>query len=240
MENPYRPPGSMQPDYAAHADAGTIDAAVNGEYDFDIGEVIREAWDKSDGAKGTLWAALIIAAVISGIGSAILKRVVGTTLGDQAISALLLLPITAPLFMGWVMMAVRRAADLPIEASDVFRFFNPYNFNIVIARLLVFVAVFFGFVLLVIPGLYLSVALSFATLLVADKGLPPMEALTISRQAVHHKWGKLFTFCLVLFLIGLAGLLALGIGLIWALPTIMIANGIVYRKIFGVTPDSAR
>jgi hypothetical protein len=237
MENPYQSPSAPIPEYTAHVDAGSLDAAVNGEYDFEIGEIISEAWELVDGIKGVFFVAGLINFVISIAGDTLLRKLLGPTPGMQGLVSLMMLFINAPLGMGLYMMAVRRASGQPVQVSDVFRYFNPYNPNLVFVQLLQIIAIVLGFLALLIPGIYLATGFTFAPVLVAEKGLGPMEALSVSRKSVHHHWWKISGLLSVLLLIALGGLLALGIGLIWAIPTCMIALGILYRKMYGVTPE---
>jgi uncharacterized membrane protein len=60
-----------------------------------------------------------------------------------------------------------------------------------------------------------------------------MEA---SRKAVGQRWFKIFGLFLLLGLIVMISAIPLGIGLVWSMPLLMIAIGILYRTIFGVLP----
>ena len=51
-------------------DRGSLNTAVNGEYNFRIGEVLSEAWERTNGTKLTFLAALFIYIVIAGLMSA--------------------------------------------------------------------------------------------------------------------------------------------------------------------------
>jgi uncharacterized membrane protein len=78
------------------------------------------------------------------------------------------------------------------------------------------VLILIGFLLLIVPGIYLSVRWMFAELLVIDKGLRPLEALKASSELTKgYRW-KLFLFSLVMMILILVGFLALGIGAVVA------------------------
>lgn len=96
------------------------------------------------------------------------------------------------------------------------------------------ILILIGFVLLIVPGIYLSIAYAMALPLMAEKEMGIWESLETSRKAITKKWFPFFGFFIVMMLIMLAGALALGIGLIWAMPLTVIAYGIVYRNMFGV------
>lgn len=65
---------------------------------------------------------------------------------------------------------------------------------------------------LMIPLLYVSVAWTFAPILVIDRGVGPVEALALSRRAANRRWFRLFFLHLAFFPLALAGLLCFGVG----------------------------
>ena len=86
---------------------------------------------------------------------------------------------------------------------------------------LVFLAIVAGFTALVIPGIYLAVAYSFAPLLILDKGLSPWAAMEVSRKVVSAHWFTLLAILVVGGLLTVAGIVALGVGLFVATPIVM-------------------
>jgi uncharacterized membrane protein len=71
----------------------------------------------------------------------------------------------------------------------------------------------------------------FATYLVIDKNMAPMDALKESRRMTYgHKW-NLFLFGLGLIGINILGFLALIIGLLVSLPVTMLAMAHAYRTL---------
>jgi uncharacterized membrane protein len=48
----------------------------------------------------------------------------------------------------------------------------------------------------------------------------------------------MFFFSIVISLIVMVSMIPLGIGLIWTLPMMMIAYGIIYRNMFGVRDET--
>jgi uncharacterized membrane protein len=88
-----------------------------------------------------------------------------------------------------------------------------------------------GFILLIIPGIIFAVAMQFYPYFVIEKGMMPLEALKASAAATKGERWNIFVFDLVLFGITILGALALGVGLFVALPTILVANAFVYRKL---------
>jgi hypothetical protein len=69
-----------------------------------------------------------------------------------------------------------------------------------------------GFILLILPGIYLLVAYTFSYLLVVDRGLNAWPALEASRRVVNKHWWGVFGLTLViLFLIGVGGIIGAGV-----------------------------
>ncbi len=63
---------------------------------------------------------------------------------------------------------------------------------------LVMVGVGFGYALFIIPGLVISIAWCFATLLAVDKGKNPTDAITTSNEVTYGNKGTMFLAYLVL------------------------------------------
>ncbi len=133
------------------------------------------------------------------------------------------------------MIGVRRAVDQPFTFKMIFQYFG-FIVPLLLTTLLLYVLVAIGFVLLIIPGIYLSVSYTFALLLVIEKKMGIWEALETSRKAVTHRWFSLFFFWIILSVIMMISAIPIGIGLIWTIPMGCIAYGIMYRNMFGVEP----
>jgi len=88
-----------------------------------------------------------------------------------------------------------------------------------------------GFLLFIIPGIIWSVKFQYASYLVVDKNLGPMEALRKSSALTQGiKW-QLFFFNIILMLVNLLGVLSFFIGLLVTIPVTMLAFAYVYRKV---------
>jgi uncharacterized membrane protein len=83
------------------------------------------------------------------------------------------------------------------EALAGFKFGFP---QLLLAGFLTWVFITLGFMLCLLPGLYLVVAYSFSLLLVADKQLEFWSAMEMSRKVSTRVWFKLFLLLAVAFL----------------------------------------
>jgi len=66
---------------------------------------------------------------------------------------------------------------------------------------LVFIGTFIGVIFLIIPGIIISLAWSFATLFVIDKGKNPTEAITLSNNITYGYKGRMFLISFITCLI---------------------------------------
>jgi uncharacterized membrane protein len=103
--------------------------------------------------------------------------------------------------------------------------------NYIISLILYGAIVMVGTILLIIPGIIWAIKYEFATFLVIDKKMDPVDALKKSSEITKGNRWNLFLFDLVC-----AGVIALGalffvVGLFAAIPTVMMATVFIYRKL---------
>jgi uncharacterized membrane protein len=141
--------------------------------------------------------------------------------------------VMGPIHASLVYMFLRRIRGQQIQLGDLFLGFNVALVPLVIGAVLVAALVTVGFVLCILPGIYLAVAYMFVMPLIIDKKLDFWPAMEVSRQVVHKQWWSMFLFALVMVLIACAGALLCGVGLVIAGPLIIAAMTYVYEDIFG-------
>lgn len=239
---PPRPPDIASPGAPAAAGGGekTVSNEAAPNYDFTIGGILKEAWQKTSGVKGPIWGAafLVLLVIIAmGIASWLLSPMLGGDGDNLALSAALQITITVaiyPLMAGVMMIGIRHSVGLPVSWKVAFGYFS-YLLPIVIVAFLSTVLTFVGFLLLLLPGIYLSLAYMLVIPLVVDKGMRPWPALEASRKAIHQCWFKVFGLYFVMVLIYLVSMIPLGLGMIWTLPMFVMVNAILYRELFGVS-----
>jgi uncharacterized membrane protein len=240
-ENPYAAPCSNLQETAPTVQVPSIEEALTRGYNFGIDALINEAWQRLKGAKGTLIASMLV------IGIAALALYAAIKLGlnisglsyatdsyKKIINQLVGLLLT-PLLAGQMLIGVRRATGNPISIKLITSQLGRAA-PLIVTSLLVSALTFLGFFLLIIPGIYLSVAYMLAIPLVMERGLSPWQAMEASRKAITQHWFKVLGLFLTLGLMLIVSAIPLGIGLIWTLPLTVICMGILYRTIFGVLP----
>jgi uncharacterized membrane protein len=103
--------------------------------------------------------------------------------------------------------------------------------NYFLTSFLLGLILFFGFLFLIIPGVYFMLKLGYAPLLVIDKGMGPFEALQAASKMSNGVMLKLLGFILLSFGIIVAGALALFVGLLVAIPIVSLAYIVIYNKL---------
>lgn len=222
-------------------DSASIESAMVGNDDFSIGDTLKEGWQRVSGLKGPFWAAAVVVFIfmlVAGLALSAIANVLSLTNGTVGLVAQLLLQLAImaaiyPFMAGIAMLGVRRAVDLPISYQEAFAYFA-YVSPLVIAGVLMSILMTLGFLLLIIPGIYLSVAYMFTVPLVVEKNLSAWQAMETSRKAVTRHWFKFFFTLLILGIIFVLSAIPLGLGLIWTYPMLVAVMGILYRDTFGV------
>ena len=137
--------------------------------------------------------------------------------------------IAGPLAVGGAFFALNIVREQAAKTDDLFFGFNNNLGNSILAYLLVFVFVFIGFVLLIIPGIIVALAFSQTWFILAENpSMDSYDAIIKSKNMMNgYKW-QYFKIGLRLFGLGLLCLLTLGIGFLWLLPY----QYVVYAKFY--------
>jgi uncharacterized membrane protein len=85
---------------------------------------------------------------------------------------------------------------------------------------------------------YISIRLMFAKYYSLDTGTGPMDSIKESMRVSKGQVSKLIWLQFIMLGVGLLGILALFIGLLWAIPTIIVAQVLVYRTLAGKFSNS--
>ena len=137
--------------------------------------------------------------------------------------------IAGPLAVGGAFFALNIVREQAAKTDDLFFGFNNNLGNSILAYLLVFVFVFIGFVLLIIPGIIVALAFSQTWFILAENpSMDSYDAIIKSKNMMNgYKW-QYFKIGLRLFGLGLLCLLTLGVGFLWLLPY----QYVVYAKFY--------
>lgn len=170
---------------------------------------------------------MVISWIIAAIAAAFGERDLGGFLGfvvNIGLSTLLSMGFTATLI---------RAHDT-LESADVWDLWHPKPFwKFLAAELLVGVIVLGGFILLIVPGIIAMLMLLFVPYLVIDRELGPIEALKESARITRGFRWELVLLVLIVFVLNIAGALALLAGLLISIPVTTLALVHAYRTLEG-------
>jgi len=138
---------------------------------------------------------------------------------------------TLPILIGIMLLGVKRARDESLEIPSIFSYFG-MAIPVILAYVAMTILLSLGFILLIIPGIYLAVSYAFTYTLIVDKGLDIWEAMELSRKTVTKQWFKFFGLSILSGIIIVISAIPLGIGLVWSIPTTYIAYGLLYHRLF--------
>jgi len=118
-----------------------------------------------------------------------------------------------------------------IGAYDFLSFSSSLFFRFLLGYVLYTLLAVVGFLLLIVPGIYLAIKYQYVQYLIVDKNMDVIEAFKESgKMTKGHKWNLLLLLLLFL-MITILGVMALGIGLLIAVPIVIVAQAYVYKKL---------
>ncbi|MBI1192961.1 MAG: hypothetical protein GC205_07290 [Bacteroidetes bacterium] len=181
----------------------------------DIGGWIRKAWEIFQKEPGYFIGLLILSQ-----GIRIAVQMVGGQMGDfvGVFASIAVAVALLPMQMGYAILARKIMRNEPYTFSDMFGGYKMTG-ELIVVYLLYALLVVVGFVFLVLPGIYLAIAFSWAPYLLLFYNKPATEALSLSRKMLHKPWWGMFGFLIVAgLLLNLAGLLVCLVGILVSLP----------------------
>jgi hypothetical protein len=123
--------------------------------------------------------------------------------------------MTGVFYGGLYYYAVKKVRGEPTELGDAFSGFTVCFGQLVLATIVVMLLTILGFLLLILPGIYVAVCWMFTYVLVRDKGLQFWDAMELGRRVITRQWFRVFGFLLLLGLIACV-VLAVPMGMIFA------------------------
>ncbi|KST63476.1 hypothetical protein [Mastigocoleus testarum] len=179
-----------------------------------IGQYFSRGWEIFKQYPGGFIGFLVITFLISGIASR-LPFPLGTN--EDGMGGIVNIVVTPVLSAGTYIVAFLIAKNRPKQFSDFFRGFNQF-LQIFLANLVSSVLIGIASLLLLIPGIYLAIAYMFSLLFVIEKKMSFWSAMEASRTLITKKWFSFLVFAVTIFLLNLAGLVVLGLGLLVTIP----------------------
>jgi uncharacterized membrane protein len=177
-----------------------VSQASQAQAPFDIGACLSIAWSALTRDLGRNILLNLLGLIVLGIGS-------GITLGILA----------GPLLLGLVRLNQRILRGEQADANVLFSGFS--EFGPALGLMIVSgILNALGYLLCILPGIYLAVAWSASWHLLADGRGSFWECMEISRRSITAHWGWALLLLIIAHLIGWVGVLACGVGLLLTLP----------------------
>jgi hypothetical protein len=183
-------------------------------------------------------------------GWALVRDNLGVLAGATVLGWLVTIGLAFVPVLGWVVgivllggldyLFIRRIRGETVQVGDMFAGFNLAFLHLTMAGLVKWLLTSLGFVLCVLPGIYLSVGYVFALPLVIDKKMEFWPAMEVSRRVVHRHWWSTFALVIVLALIALAGFLICLVGAIVTVPVATASLMYSYEDLFGPEAQALR
>jgi len=190
---------------------------VERDYTVKIGQYFREGW-------------IVFNQYGSGfIGFLIINLIIYTVLMSFPFFGIV---ISRPLSAGFLIVAFKILKKRSYSFEDFFRGFESF-LQLFLVTLMSGIFIFIGTLLLIIPGIYLSVAYAFAVALVLEKRLEFWDALEASRKIISKDWFSFFLLFICIGLLNFAGLLAFGVGLLVTIPWSVCILAAAYKDVVG-------
>lgn len=134
---------------------------------------------------------------------------------------------------GLYLIVLKRLRGQEATIADVFSGFSGAIMQYALAGIVSGILVSIGFLLLVVPGIYLAVSYIFTFALICDKQLEFWTAMEVSRRVVTQNWFSMFALIIVAALLATAGLIAILIGFLVTAPVAFAAVAVAYEDLFG-------
>lgn len=211
-----------------------IQATLAGQADLDVSEVLKEAWEKCAGARGPLLLMFGILFLIV-ICLNLLFMAVGIDQENFLGSLIIQLGNTAvvnPFIAGIMLVAFGHLQGRTIDVKDAFNVY-PMIVPVLLLSILQSLIVGLGFLLLILPGIYLSIAFSLALPLLVEKGFGIGDALKTSLSLVNKEFLSVLILSFLSALLIFVGFITL-IGWVITLPYVVMIYVITYRQLAGI------
>lgn len=262
---PYGPPAPPPPTYGPPAPAGPPPPtygppAPAGSGGYNVGEAFSYGWAKFQQHLGVILLAsllyLAVIAVVTFVWFLITGAIVGASSADVTVDpqtgqltgggrgivaglvsagliALVLFVLTSIMQAGIVRGALAISRGRKVEISDLFS--TQLLAPVLLTAVLIGVATAIGSALCYLPGLVVGFYTQFAMFFVVDKQLGAIDAIKASAAFVQAHIAEVLVFYLLSLLAYFVGSLLCGIGLIVAVPVVILAQTYTYRTLQGET-----
>lgn len=178
------------PPLVGSTDPGAVaDAALTRGVELNIGSCLSRGWT------------LLVNNLALFLGASVLLLLIRFSLGFlPVIGPLAYFVIFGALYGGFLLVFLRRVRGEPASIGDLFSGFGPDFVQFMLTGIVIAVLTFIGWLICLLPGIYLAVAWKFSLALVADKRLEFWTAMEASRRVITRYWFHIFGLLVIAYL----------------------------------------
>jgi hypothetical protein len=248
--NPYAAPTTAANNLLAPRPGGDLMEIEPGSVSLDVMKCINRGFELTKRHFGTLvligFVYLVLSMAVGALEGFISGLLEGTTASEGSpVFHPLMIPvklissvISVVLAAGMTRAALNVCAGKEATVGNLFEEIGKVG-ALIVASILFYLLFLVGLILLVVPGIYVGLRFSFFVTAIVDRNLGPVEALKYSHRITTNNALSLFGLAIMSGLIVLAGVLALLVGLFFAIPVVTLAFTLAYRYLqFG--PEALR
>lgn len=194
---------------------------------FSVGGTLQFAWDTFKKRPWFFILTTIIILVIGWIGG-----VISSAFGTHGIGWLIgyIVNLAIDTFIGMGTIALYLKAHEDAASAHVSDLWHPKPFwKYLATSIIVGIIVVIGLILIIVPGVIAALMLMFATYVVVDRELGPIEALSESRRITKGHRLELLGLIIAVIAINILGLICIVIGLLVTIPFTSLALVHAYR-----------
>jgi hypothetical protein len=140
--------------------------------------------------------------------------------------------VSGPLTAGFYIVANKISKGETYEFGTFFKGFD-FFVQLLLYTLIGGIFIALGLLALIVPGIYLAVAYTFAPLFIIFAKMEFWDGMEYSRKLITRKWWNIFGLILLLMLINTAGALAFLVGLLFTVPLSYCAIYAAFEDIVG-------
>jgi uncharacterized membrane protein len=145
-------------------------------------------------------------------------------------SILVSILVSPALTAGFFLVANRISRGVEVRFSNFFEGFSFWGI-LIVTSLVSGILTFFGILALILPGIYLGVAFTFAIPFALYSGTNFWTSLELSRKLITMNWWKFFGFVLVLAAFNIIGFVCAIVGLLVTIPVSYFAIYAVFEEL---------
>ena len=225
----------------------STDVILGRDYALDIGSCISRSWELVKRHFGPIVGITFLVVLAIGVfnqligllsGPAIRGMIFERRISVEAVfivfaTSVVGTPVYVVLVAGLFKYYLKLIRGEPAGIADAFSGFSSALGQLVLLGLVSGFLSLIGYLLCLLPGIYLTVSWMFAVPLVIDRGMGFWDAMEFSRKVIAKHWFLMFAVQLVCGLIAACGIIACCIGILVTMPIGWVALMYAYEDICG-------